>query len=255
MTFYGAMRVKNESRWIARVIEAQLPLVDQLFIFDDHSKDDTLDICLKYDKVTLFDSPFPGLDEARDKQWLLDRVYESIPEEDQHLTCGNEYSPYWLLALDGDEELIAGACDHLQNAAESGAANSYSVRILYAWDSPDQIRVDGVYRDFRRPSMFRLMNQAFTYKTTPWGGNLHCSSIPQELIGGSKPCAAAVNHYGYIDAELRRRKYEWYTRVDPDNPSEDYYRHLTQGDPGGWPANVQLKWAGPLQLEPLSSFT
>ena len=253
-TFFGLMRIKNESRWIARVIEAQLPLVDRLLILDDHSTDNTVEICERYDNVWVFRSPFEGLNESRDKSWLLQRAYECIPMNDQHYTLGNAESPYWCLALDGDEELLPTAPDLLRAAAQSGAADSYSVRILYAWDRPDQVRVDGVYADFKRPSLFRLMNKAFTYKTTPWGGNLHCSSIPQEMIGGSRACEAAVLHYGYLDAELRRRKYEWYSRVDGENPAEDFYRHLTQGDPGGWPASARLKHAGPLRLEPLSTF-
>lgn len=252
--FFGLMRIKNESRWIARVIEAQLPLVDRLLILDDHSTDDTVEICERYDKVTLFRSPFEGLDESRDKNWLLQRAYESIPCNDQHFALGNADSPYWCLALDGDEELLPDAPELLREAATSDRADSYAVRILYAWDRADQVRVDGVYGAFTRPSLFRLMNKAFTYKRTPWGGNLHCSSIPQEMIGGSRACRAALLHFGYIDAELRRRKYEFYTRVDPDNPAEDWYRHLTQGDPGGWPAKERLKHAGPLCLEPLSTF-
>ncbi len=252
-TILGMLRVKNEARWIERVIRAMQPACASILVFDDHSSDDTPDICEELGAV-VFRSAFTELDERADKDFLLQRVYESIPEHDQHYTQGNATSPYWALCLDGDEELTAGSGELLRQAAESDRADSYSVRVLYAWNSVDQVRVDGVYSDFRRPSLFRLMNQGFRFQSTPWGGNLHCSSIPQELIGGSKPCDAAVLHFGYVDEELRRRKYEWYTKVDPNNPMEDFYRHLTQGDPGGWPARARLKWAGPLQLEPLASF-
>jgi hypothetical protein len=123
---------------------------------------------------------------------------------------------------------------------------------LYAWNSPDQVRVDGVYANFRRPSLFRLMNRSFSFQTTPWGGNLHCSSIPQEMIAGFKPCEASLLHYGYLDAELRKRKHDWYNHVDPGNVAEDYYRHITQGDPGGVAAYRRLRHAGPLQLASLT---
>lgn len=228
------------------------PACASILVFDDHSIDDTPEICERLGAV-VFRSTFTELDERADKDWLLQRVYESIPAEHHHFTLGNPASPYWSLCLDGDEELTPESIDLLRQAAESNAAHSYSVRILYAWDSVDQVRVDGVYGQFRRPSLFRLMNQSFRFQSTPWGGNLHCSSIPQELIGGSKPCDAAVLHFGYIDAELRKRKYEWYTRVDPNNPAEDFYRHLIQGDPGGWPANARLKHGGPLRLQNLST--
>ncbi len=246
----GMLRVKNESRWIQRVLQAMLPVCDSIHLFDDHSTDETPRIA-EYLGVKVYRSEFEGLDEQRDKQFLMGQIYDSIPAEDQHFTRGNPKAPYWALCLDGDEELIGNAGELLHNAASSDRAQSYSLRVLYAWNSETQIRVDGVYGDFRRPSLFRLMNRAFAFQTTPNGGNLHCSSIPQEMIAGFRPCEASLLHYGYLDAELRRRKYDWYNRVDPNNLAEDCYRHITQGDPGGVPAYRRLRWAGPLELQPL----
>lgn len=244
------MRIKNEARWIGRVIAAQLPLVSRMFILDDHSTDGTPEICEGFENVTVIRSPFEGLDETRDKDFLMQRLYDAIPEPDQYFSLGNAESPYWAVCLDGDEELLPAGIEQMRRAAESNAAHSYSVRILYAWNSAEQIRVDGVYRKFVRPSMFRLMNQGFRFKTTPWGGNLHCSSIPQELIGGSRASDAAVLHYGYIDADLRRRKYEFYNRVDPENQAEDMYRHMVIGDL--FPPDSRFRYGGPIELEPLS---
>jgi glycosyltransferase involved in cell wall biosynthesis len=246
----GMLRVKNESRWIEPVLKAMLPVCDSIHLFDDHSTDGTPSIAEDLG-VKVYRSEFEGLDEQRDKQFLMGKIYDSIWEQDQHFTRGNPSSPYWALCLDGDEELMDDAGELLHKAAESGAAHSYSLRVLYAWDSPDQIRVDGVYGDFRRPSLFRLMNRAFAFQTTPNGGNLHCSSIPQEMIAGFKPCEASLLHYGYLDAELRKRKHDWYNQVDPGNIAEDCYRHITQGDPGGVAAYRRLRHAGPLQLRPL----
>lgn len=252
-TILGMLRVKNESRWIERVLQAMLPVCDSIHLLDDHSTDDTPRIAEQLG-VTVYRSPFEGLDEQRDKQWLMERIYDSIPDIDQHFTRGNQRSPYWALCLDGDEELVGNAGELLHEAASSGVTHAYSLRILYAWDSPEQVRVDGVYANFRRPSLFRLMNRSFSFQTTPWGGNLHCSSIPQEMIAGFKPCEAALLHYGYLDAELRKRKYDWYNQVDPGNIAEDCYRHITQGDPGGVPAYRRLRHAGPLQLIPMEGF-
>ena len=118
--------------------------------------------------------------------------------------------------------------------------------------------------------MFRLINEGFKFKTTGSKGNLHCSSIPQEFLGHAKMHGrlVAVNlgqqegdpvpmvfddtcllHYGYMLREDRARKFRWYNRVDPGNETEDYYRHIVQGDVVG--KDERLKWAGPLVLEPL----
>lgn len=250
----AALRIKNESRWIEQVVRAIVPVCDQILVLDDHSTDGTADICESIEKVTVFRSPFANLDESRDKQYLLEKVYDSIPQVDQHYGLGNPNSPYWCLAIDGDEEFVPEDAALLLDAVRSGRAHSYSLRIQYLWDHPDQWRCDGVYQNFRRPSLFRLMNRAFTYKTTPFGNgaNFHCSSIPQEMIGHSKHCDARLLHWGYIDRAHRIKKYNFYNTVDPNNVAEDCYRHVVQGDVAEIPAHAKLKWAGPLELQPLA---
>lgn len=252
-TVLGMLRIKNESRWIARVIRSILPLCQWVFILDDHSTDNTVEICEGLPCTTVYRSEFDGLDESRDKNWLLQKLFEKVPDQDRHYLNGNEASPYWCLAIDGDEELATGDWEILRSAVE-GPEHVHSLRILYLWDNEDQVRIDGVYGSFRRPSLFRLMNREFTYKSTPWGNgaNFHCSNIPQELLHLSCPSPARLLHYGYMEREDRLRKYEWYNRVDPENMVEDGYRHIVQGDVEYVPGNTVLKWAGPLKLERLT---
>lgn len=249
---FGALRIKNESRWIERVIRAAMLACDRVFVMDDNSTDDTVKICRKIRGVKVFRSPFKGIDESRDKNWLLERVYEAIPEEDTHYTRGNPECPHWMLAIDGDEELVAEDAEVIRQLVQIPNIHAWAMRILYLWDSPDQIRVDGVYRDFSRPSLFRLMNRQFRYMTTPFGNgaNFHCSSIPQELIGTSQRSPARLLHWGYIDRELRLKKFEFYNRVDPENAAEDQYRHMVVGDL--FPADSHFRHAGPLELEEIA---
>lgn len=253
ITIYGLMRIKNEARWIERVIRSQLGLVERIFILDDHSTDETREICRRFSEVTLFESPFAGLDEARDKQWLLERVFQSTPAG-RH-AAGDPNSPYWALCLDGDEELVAQDKPLIQEVLRTGRSHCYSLQILYLWDKPDLVRVDGVYGSFFRPSIFRLMNAAFDYKRTPSGrgANLHCSSVPQEFLAHALPCGGRVLHWGYLHAEDRLRKWRWYNTIDPGNRDEDLYRHVVQGDTPEVPAGAKLRWAGPLRLVPLQS--
>lgn len=244
---FGMLRIKNESRWIAEVIHSILPICQQVFILDDHSTDNTVEICRSIGGVTLYESPFDGLDERRDKNWLLRKIYDHVgPKIDAK-------SPNWALCIDGDEVLREGHWAKLQDSIESDVADAYSLKILYLWDKADQVRVDGVYARFARPSAFRLINPNFTFQTTPWGGNLHCSSIPQEFLGQAAPSDAALLHYGYIDRDMRLRKFQWYNQVDPGNPAEDCYRHMVQGDLPDVPAGARLLHAGPLDIRSLSS--
>jgi hypothetical protein len=99
--------------------------------------------------------------------------------------------------------------------------------------------------------MFRLMNHNFRFQKTPYGSNFHCSSIPQEMLHCAAPSGGRLLHWGYMDRSDRIRKYEWYNQLDPNNQGEDCYRHMVCGDL--FPAEQRFRWAGPLELVPLSA--
>jgi O-antigen biosynthesis protein len=229
------LRVKNESRWIARCIASIRPLCDRVLVMDDHSTDGTPQLCAAIPGVEVFDSPFSDLNESRDKTWLLDKARDAD----------------WILMIDGDEMLAAGAAESIRSAIAIPWAQCLSLRILYLWDSEDQVRMDGVYGNFRRPSIFRPGNHRF--RATGVGGNFHCSNAPRALWESVHPVDAAILHFGYLHREDRLRKYDFYSLQDPNNSAEDYYRHVIQGDFPSVPATAQLMHAGPLRLEALRS--
>jgi glycosyltransferase involved in cell wall biosynthesis len=244
----GILRIKNEARWIERVIRSVQPACEAVIVLDDHSQDGTPEICEAIG-CEVHRSEFAGIDESRDRDYLLSLAFRRVPAGQQ-----NAQSPWWALAIDGDEELVAADVAQLRRLAECPGAHAYAMQILYLWDRPDQWRCDGVYARFSRPSMFRLMNAGFRYLRTPFGNgaNFHCSSIPQELLHHARPSGVRLLHWGYMEREDRLRKYAWYNRIDPNNRGEDQYRHIVQGDVPGVPASARLMHAGPLTLRPLS---
>lgn len=272
------LRVKNEARWIDEVIESILPLCPRVFVMDDHSTDDTAAICSSYAAVSVLPSPFEGLDEARDKNWLLDRVIESV-------------RPEWVLCIDGDEVLEPNGPDIIRRTIrDAGEVAAFSLKIDFLWNSPNLVRTDRVYGEFWRPSLFRphysddpAIVEELRFKVTPFGRvvagnrpNLHCSSVPQRYLHGHQRCPARLKHYGYMERERRVQKLDWYTSIDWKNDAEDWYRHMTQGDnvrldelpltaalvsrgllsPAdvnrltNTPANAALVHAGPMRIEP-----
>lgn len=233
------MRIKNEQRFIARSIESQLPVSDQLFIMDDHSTDETREICRSYPKVTLFESPFAGLNETRDKNWLLEKVEKLVPEAT------------WCICIDGDEELAAGSTEQIRWIVDRQGASqgTFRFQVIYLWDSEAQYRADGIYANFHRPSMFRVVpGQRFRSSA---GGGFHCSNTPNPA--GSVRTNIKLLHYGYLHQSDRLRKFEWYNAPDkqPIPDDEDGYRHMVIGDI--FPASARFRHAGPLQLKPLDS--
>lgn len=228
-------------------------------MLDDHSTDDTPAICSQFPNVTIFLSPFDTLDESRDKNWLYDKILE---QPDYQRSPSGFHWPHWLLCIDGDEVLDKRDVSTLFSLMNDSPAETmaFRLKIMYLWNSRHCRRVDGVYRNFARPSVFRVFNPSFRFQSTPWGNgaNFHCSSIPQELLYLAKETDVRLNHLGYMLKEDRIRKWEWYNLIDPENPTEGYdaryperknYPHIVQGDVPEVPADAKLMHAGPLQLE------
>lgn len=236
MNVIGLLRVKNESRWIERVIRSIQPVCQRILVFDDHSDDGTPQICEQLG-CTVYRSEFEGLDESRDKQFLLELAWATGAQ------VGD-----WCLMVDGDEALHPADIPALVAATQS-ASPCCSAHIVYLWDREDQVRVDRWYREFRRPSLFQLTTRALAFQRTGFGGNFHCSSAPQQLLGRITPIPVRLLHYGYLYQEDRIRKYLFYNEKDPGNQFEDGYRHMVIGDL--FPPESEFVYAGPLVLEEL----
>ncbi len=243
MRVIGALRIKNEARWIRTVLRSIAPLCERTYVLDDHSTDGTPELCAVEPGVSLIHSGFDGIHEARDKDFLLAEIAEDYRDDGQT----------WVLLIDGDEILEPSGPQKIRELLARPDVDRYAwgLRILYLWDRTDQVRNDGVYGRFYRPSLFRFTG-AETFMRTNFGGNFHCSSVPARWVGVNRNCDAALYHTGYMLREDRIRKYEWYRSIDPNNSVEDGYRHVVQGDIPEVPAGMTLRHAGPLELRPLA---
>lgn len=237
VSVWGLLRVKNEARWIERVIRSIQPVCDSIVVFDDHSSDGTPEICESLGCVVLR-STFADIHEARDKDELLAHVWKMGAALGDH-----------CLMIDGDEILHPDDLDALREAIATGCVCG-TMHIVYLWDREDQKRVDRWYKEFRRPSLFQLCIRNLTFRRTEFGGNFHCSSAPAQLLdAGTRTLPVRLLHLGYLHREDRIRKYHWYNAVDPGNQIEDEYKHMVIGDI--FPADSVFRWAGPLQVKPL----
>lgn len=237
----GAMRVKNEARWIKRCIESLFPLCDAVYVMDDGSTDGTRTEARAAGGKILW-SPFAGtlpLDEARDKNALL----ETIRDE--------ESQPFdYILWIDGDEQLESGGAEKILTAiAENPNTPAFNLRFYYLWNDTKTVRWDRWYSRVKRPSLFKNLDgvrfKSF-YEGRGVHSGLHTSNCPFDLAKDAKDLDCFLIHYGYIFRKDRIAKYEYYNRIDPKNPMEDGYRHMVIGDL--FPTDSTFLHAGPLDL-------
>ncbi|HUN41655.1 MAG TPA: glycosyltransferase [Acetobacteraceae bacterium] len=215
----GAMRVRNEGHHIAEVIERALGICARVVVLSDNSTDDTVAVCRSFgERVTVVESPFTGLDEARDKNFLLQKLLPLRPD--------------WVLWIDGDEVLERRGPEMIRDAImRSQFVVTYTLRIAYIWDDLNHVRVDGIFGRMVRASLFSLRGQnteSLHFATTGFGGNLHCGNVPRGLVGSTAALGVRLKHLGYLSRAERERKYAWYNSVDPNNAAEDNYRHLME---------------------------
>jgi glycosyltransferase involved in cell wall biosynthesis len=211
------MRVRNEARWMERAVKSILPVCDKIWVLDNHSEDNTWRIAAGLGCHVL-ESPFSDLDEARDNTWLLDAAMSGIP----NVRVG-PLSDQWFLHIDGDEELLGIDRGKLGDDMLWGTAPNWSVQIMYLWGDEGTVRVDAHYGRCYRPSLFRAVRRGMTYHNL--SGKIHSTGVPKE-IGYTprlhEPEPVRLLHYGYMEAETRERKFEWYMSVDPKQ--EEFYR-------------------------------
>jgi glycosyltransferase involved in cell wall biosynthesis len=233
MNIVAGLRVKNEGRWITACLESLKPLCSALVVMDDSSTDDTREQCARAG-AEVWPSPFTGLDEHRDKNWLLSKVAPHRPD--------------WVFLIDGDEALDRLGPDQIRASLAGGESDHLIFQVMYLWNRVDVVRQDGVYSRFWTPRLFRWQSGIEFLPTTYARCNLHCQIAPGDRQHG-RMCGAKLWHLGYLFAEDRLRKYAWENEYDPDNAREDYYRHMVQGDVPEFPEDARLIHAGPLRLE------
>ena len=216
-------RIKNESRWIKQSLQSISDICEEIVILDDGSTDDTVKICENFPQVVEIHSqkklPF---DETRDKNNLLKMALSRNPD--------------FILTLDGDEVLMSNSKQRLfyELNVLYPNVNLFQLKGLYVWDKPNQYRCDGVYNNTWSKKLFRLKDQPknLQFAGTDFPGNSHCSAFPDNLVGKNDVVRSKVKflHYGYYDEELRRRKYDFLQKLDPNSITFDGYKHILSGN-------------------------
>ena len=229
----GTIRAKNAARDIARCIESIQRVCPTVLVLDDHSTDNTAAIAESLG-ATVYASAFPDRDDGRDHDFLLQRARKLKAD--------------WIFAIDSDEALDARDIPALVNACLYSDVDALHLRWMNLWNSETQVRVDGIWGKGSPPRLWRVTP---SLQFTSMSAGVHAWPV-----GNVKRGFVDVRlwHWGNMRKEDRIRKYHWYNAVDPGNASEDFYRHVVQGDIPEIPADVKLDKAGPLQLQAVEPY-
>lgn len=211
-------RVKNGGEIFRKCLTKVSSMVDTVIVFDDNSTDNTAEIAQKFANVVYHKSEWNTLDEARDRQWMLDKA--------------RELNADWCWVMDHDElpedKLYGDIRKIVENA--NPEKDLFAFKICHLWNSEEYFRADGLWGNFWQGRLFRVREQnVIKSNKTKGDANYHCSAhgnIPAQCI---QSLPYKILHYGNMDGANRFKKYLWYTANDKEKNIDkvlgNFYRY------------------------------
>lgn len=217
MTIFGIMPVKNEAdRYLKDALLNAANVVDTLFVYDDQSTDDTIDIVW----------------EVTPNFWVRrDDVPTFLEHEGRfRQDCWNQFESQcqpkagdWVLAVDADEALIAhGATDpsdtwrvvreEIKLAEQSSVSIRLPVPEVYGRDDDGTplVRQDGFWAQVRGLRLFQW-RPGGVFRDAPMG----CGSEPTYVAHSMWMPSPSLYlmHFGYEQLEDQIAKHKRYTSL------------------------------------------
>jgi len=216
----GGMLVRNEAdRWLVQACNQLHIICDQVYIIDDKSTDNTVNILKQY--------PFILYESA--KQWW---------EIDELKQRKKLFNMLWMAAKEGDVILILDADElvsHPKKVREILTGNNSKVfgfRLYDMWS-------DTHYRDdqywyahyhFWPMAIRKGITENFTWNEQ----GLHCGRFPNNFhidIHSMTTKGLKIKHMGWSTPKDREQKYKRYMAIDPDGKYGILEQYLSILDP------------------------
>lgn len=238
MRFFALLPTRNEAnRYLRECLIWHSWIFDGIFVFDDRSTDNTVDIARDYATVEIrVQDPSFAQHEGQFRQQAWDAMVARFQPTERD----------WIFALDADEFLVSNEglsqttllyCAAIQ--AENNHQDSVTIPIPEVFSTSANevyIRTDGFWAGLAQPRLCKYRpNAQFSNKKMASG------SLPTyaNLAPADNNCSLNLLHFGYARAEDRYVKHERYKDVPGHNPTH-VASILTK-------PKLQ-KWEGPIPL-------
>lgn len=232
-------RVRNQADMLKKSLFRTSQFADEIIVLCDRCTDGTADVAASFSKVTeVIHLPpktkpesikihkyMKGLPHAKTESWDLYRDRFIL------MNAAKAHGADWIMALDADE-ILEDSFTHkyvhqLMNPMDPTVL-SYSFKFCTFFLGQTHYRTDGVFGRMRGLRMWRsLPNQHPRLIRRKRRCSLHCPTLSPFNTHNLR---TRIKHYGYESPELCRKKYDFYTQLDP-KPDKGYigpegYKHL-----------------------------
>ena len=236
--------MRNEAdRYLEQSLKHHRDLLDVLFVYDDQSTDDSVEIAKQYADVVVVRDGGPSFIEHegqfRYKAW---KEFERV--------CRPRDVKDWVLAFDADEFLLArhsamttqeALADSL-SAAEFKGATSVTLAVpeifSYSTGKP-MVRTDGLWGTIAGTRLFRYRTRGH------WSDKaMGCGSEPHYVAQG--PTYRSPNlvlmHFGYATFEDQTAKYDRYSKLPDHGHNKAHIESILQAPMlSSWTGHDPLK--------------
>ncbi len=201
-----SMVVHNEAgKYLKTILENAKQYVDAVLIIDDASTDNTVEECeevlkdfphnIVKNKVSLFSQEY----KLRRLQWD-----ETV-----------KMKPTWILTLDADEIPEKDFKQKLNAMINNKDIDIFNFRLFDLWNDK-QYRSDSLWNSHNNYRTYLVRYQP-KMKVKYLKKNQHCGTFPYTIrFLPSANVDVRIKHYGWVDEESRKAKYERYMKLDAD---------------------------------------
>ena len=235
------IRNDREAQYMTWSLAQMLKVAHHICILDDNSTHcgirDVLEAAYAVHGVSIPISSgevFPdGICNATVKE-AGEREFDERRDRNEVIDMAREEGADWVLSCDSDEvyenALTRERLEKLVTGYNPETINFF-FHFYTMWDSETRFRADDVWGRMVGPRLHRLLPNSKIVMGTEEHG-FHCGNVPWAPQSASCITDLRIKHFGYMHSEDRQRKFQWYTRMDPDpdpvKVGHDDYTHLIE---------------------------
>jgi hypothetical protein len=241
MKIHGIAVMKDEeSRYLKSCLEWNSGFIDDLFIYDDRSSDNSVEIAEEYGVVAVRSMNEPSFmeHEGRFRQAAWESFEATMKPSLGDFCLSFDLDEFLTLRHTSDPEAVRGVLDNI--TSRSGGYISQEIPFAEVFDVSASgqpfVRTDGFWGKIRASRFFAYKPDG-RFADLPMG----CGSVPMYVVHGSTISSSkdlTFLHYGYAVFEDRADKYDRYTSLEENGHSSQHIQSiLTKPE--------LAKWTGP----------
>lgn len=209
---HGLMCIRNEAdRYLTNVLEWHTRFLDGIFVYDDRSDDNSVELARAVDDVTVAVRPERATSFAEHEGKFRAGAWAAFE------TTVHPNSDDWILAIDADEFFVAQAeseRDALERLARNAEveehALAWALRVDEIFDVVGNVprrRIDGSWSKLHAVRFFRYRPNGRRFANRQLGcGSAPTYALTRPIDGRDGP--VSIHHYGYLRPDDREAKYQ-----------------------------------------------